>query len=63
MHELTIVNLIPLLPDRALVQVPVMSAVAVLAAALLHLFVERPFNRRLRDRAPSLALASPSEVR
>jgi peptidoglycan/LPS O-acetylase OafA/YrhL len=58
-HELVIVNLIPLLPDRALLQVTVMSVVAVLAAVALHLLVERPCNRWLRDRAPSLALADP----
>ena len=62
-HELAIVNLVPFLPDQPLVQVPVISAVAVVAAVTLHLLVERPCNRRLRDRAPSLALAPPSDVR
>ncbi|MGY1735364.1 acyltransferase family protein [Geodermatophilus sp. SYSU D00684] len=58
-HELVIVNLIPFLPDHGLLQVTVMSAVAVAAAVALHLLVERPCNRWLRDRAPSLALADP----
>ncbi len=62
-HQLAIVDLIPILPDNPWVQVPVMSAVAVLSAVLLHLLVERPCNRRLRDRAPSLALAPPASVR
>ena len=60
-HELVIVNLLPVLPDRAWVQATVMTAVASVAAVLLHLLVERPFNRRLRDRAPSLALATPAD--
>ena len=61
-HELVIVNLLPLLPGGALVQVVVMATVAVLAAVLLHLLVERPCNRRLRDRVPSLALATPADI-
>jgi len=61
-HELVIVNFLPLLPDRALVQVSVMTVAAVVAAVLLHLLVERPCNRLLRDRTPSVALAAPADI-
>jgi peptidoglycan/LPS O-acetylase OafA/YrhL len=59
-HELTIVNLRTVLPEGS-VGVLAISAVAVVAAALLHLVVERPLNRLLRDRAPSAALAVPGQ--
>ncbi|SFT33809.1 Peptidoglycan/LPS O-acetylase OafA/YrhL, contains acyltransferase and SGNH-hydrolase domains [Geodermatophilus amargosae] len=59
-HELVIVNLAPVLPDARAVQVAVISAAAVVAAVMLHLVVERLCNRLLRDRSPSLALATPT---
>ncbi|MGY1745237.1 acyltransferase family protein [Blastococcus sp. SYSU D00695] len=59
-HELVIVNLTRVLPEDSAVQVPVIATAAVLAAVALHLLVERPGNRLLRDRAPSLALGVPA---
>lgn len=56
-HELVIVNLLPVLPDHAALQLLVISPVCVAAAVVLHLAVERPCNRLLRDRPGSLALA------
>jgi hypothetical protein len=52
----------PLLPDQAAIQVPVVSAVAVVATVILHLLVERQGSRLLRDRARSRALANPEDL-
>lgn len=56
-HELVIINLVPVLPGTGVTQVAAMLALATVCAIVLHLLVERPCNRLLRDRAPSLALA------
>lgn len=56
-HELLIVNLREHVPAGVLPALLVITPLALLAAVTLHLLVERPMNRLLRDRAPSLALA------
>ncbi|ROR91378.1 acyltransferase family protein [Nocardioides aurantiacus] len=56
-HELVIVNLLPVLPADPALQLLVISPVCVAAAVALHLVVERPCHRLLRDRPGSLALA------
>jgi peptidoglycan/LPS O-acetylase OafA/YrhL len=58
-HELLIVNLREHVPAGVLPALLVITPLALLAAVTLHLLVERPMNRLLRDRAPSLALAPP----
>ncbi|WP_141233870.1 acyltransferase family protein [Geodermatophilus saharensis] len=58
-HELTVLNLRDLVPGPVAGRVAVIVVVATTAAVVLHLAVERPCNRWLRDRAPSVALASP----
>jgi peptidoglycan/LPS O-acetylase OafA/YrhL len=55
-HEVVIVNLRELVPVPGPVQAVLMLVVACLAAAALHLVVERPANRALRDRSRSVAL-------
>jgi peptidoglycan/LPS O-acetylase OafA/YrhL len=60
-HELVIVNMRPVLAEEPILQVLVMTVVASTSALALHLFIERPFNRLLRDRVPSLALASTTQ--
>ena len=62
-HELVIVNLVPVLPRIAALQVGVMLTAAVAAAALLHLLVERRCNRLLRGGAPSKALPGQGDGR
>lgn len=54
-HELAIINLKDHLGSSA-VQVPVILAVSLSGAVALHLLVERPANKRLRDRSQSVAL-------
>jgi len=55
-HALVIVNLAGVFPP-GLPSVVLMLAVTVTCALVLHLLIERPCNRWLRDAAPSLALA------
>jgi peptidoglycan/LPS O-acetylase OafA/YrhL len=61
-HELTILNLREVVPFEPWVNASVLVVVACVAAVALHLLVERPANKRLRGGAPSVALASPSEL-
>lgn len=56
-HELVIVNLRQMLIDQPVVDAFTMLFVASAIAAALHLIIERPCNRLLRDRVPSVALA------
>ena len=58
-HEVVILNLKDHLDVNGWVAAGVMLAVSCLAAVVLHLAVERPFNTLLRGRSPSVALASP----
>jgi peptidoglycan/LPS O-acetylase OafA/YrhL len=60
-HELAIINL-SWLEAPAWTQALIMVAVSVSGAVMLHLAVERPFNKLLRGRSTSVALAPPSEL-
>jgi peptidoglycan/LPS O-acetylase OafA/YrhL len=61
-HELVIVNLQGRLTGRGATDAVLLFLLAASAATALHLGVERPMNRLLRGRSPSLALRPPSEV-
>jgi peptidoglycan/LPS O-acetylase OafA/YrhL len=60
-HELAIINL-TWLATPVWMTALIMVAVSVAGAVALHLTVERPFNKLLRGRSTSVALAPPSEV-
>jgi peptidoglycan/LPS O-acetylase OafA/YrhL len=55
-HELVIVNLARAVPP-GLPSVALITVLAAVGAVALHMLIERPCNRLLRDRSPSLALA------
>ncbi|GAA4974091.1 acyltransferase [Kineococcus glutinatus] len=57
-HEMAIVNMRGHVPG-GVAGAALITLVAAAAAATLHLFVERPCNKLLRDRARSIALAPP----
>ncbi len=61
-HELAIVNLRDHVPSRAVPAVLVITPVVLVAAVVLHLLVERPANRLLRDRPGSIALAAAADI-
>lgn len=61
-HELAIVNLREHVPSRTLPAVLVITPVVLVAAVALHLLVERPANRLLRDRPGSIALAAAADI-
>lgn len=56
-HELVILNVAPHLSVPPAAAAVVLLAVSCAAAVLLHVAVERPCNRLLRDRSKSVALA------
>jgi peptidoglycan/LPS O-acetylase OafA/YrhL len=60
-HELAIINL-SWLETSAWIQAVIMVAVSMVGAVALHLAVERPFNKLLRGRSTSVALAPPAEL-
>jgi peptidoglycan/LPS O-acetylase OafA/YrhL len=62
-HELVIVNLLPYVHAAPWLNAVTMTAVAFIAAGLLHLVVERPMNRMLRGGARSVAHAVPGQER
>jgi peptidoglycan/LPS O-acetylase OafA/YrhL len=58
-HELVIVNLRQHLTGIGVLDAVILVAIAAVCAVALHLGVERPCNRLLRDRSPSVALRIP----
>lgn len=58
-HELAIVNLLPYMQAAPWLNAAIMVAIALVAAVVLHLGVERPLNRLLRGKSPSVALVDP----
>jgi peptidoglycan/LPS O-acetylase OafA/YrhL len=63
-HELVIINLAPYLWEIGpqWVIALIMAATACALAVVLHLVVERPFNKLLRGRSRSVALAPPEAL-
>lgn len=61
-HETVLLNLPPVLELPAWIEVAAVLVACGAAAVALHLWVERPANRALRDRGGSIALADPERL-